>query len=164
MNPPPALLREHVRPSLDAFRNRFPLGLRVLVVDDNTDAADSLGELLGLVGAEVRVRYDGPAGLDAARDLRPQAGVLDIDMPGMDGCELARRLGEAAGSEPLLLVAVTGVSDPAARERARAAGFALHLAKPAEPEEVLLALGNYAWWLGARNQAAALRREPGHPG
>jgi CheY-like chemotaxis protein len=82
--------------------------LRVLVVDDNTDAADSLGLLLELNGAEVRVAYRGAEALALAAAYRPHVGFFDIDMPGMSGLELAREVRRRAGG-PLLLIDVTGV-------------------------------------------------------
>src|SRR5205823_1000103 len=80
---------------------------RVLVVDDNVDAADSLALLLRLAGQEVRVAYDGPTAVLIARAFRPQVALLDIGMPGMDGYELARRLREQPDTARPVLVALT---------------------------------------------------------
>jgi CheY-like chemotaxis protein len=114
---------------------------RVLVVDDNADAADSLAMLLQLSGQEVRVAYDGPTALTLARDFRPQVVLLDVGMPGMDGCEVARRLRQQPGPGPedLLLVAVTGWAQEEDQLDCQEAGFDCHLAKPVEPQ-VLQAL------------------------
>ncbi len=121
-----------------------PLSLRVLVVDDNRDAADSLAELLRLCGATVRVCYGGEEALAAgAFDV----GVLDVHMPGIDGCELAPRLRAAAAPRRVLLVALTGVSDDAARRRTAEAGFDLHLTKASAPEVLFAALTAFANWL-----------------
>jgi CheY-like chemotaxis protein len=154
MHPPPTVLDRHAVEVLDTLYARTPLPLRILVVDDNRDAANTLGTLLGLAGAAVRVCYDGPSALEAYHEFGPNVGLLDVYMPGMDGCELARRLDERAGDDPLLLVAVTGVSDPAARDRTGAAGFDLHLTKPADPGVMLYWLSGFAWWLRARDPAA----------
>jgi two-component system CheB/CheR fusion protein len=109
------------------------LARRLLVVDDNVDAADSLAMLLKLGGQEVRVAYDGPTALLVARAFRPQIVLLDIGMPGMDGYEVAGRLREDTELPPLLLVAVTGWGQDADKERSRQAGFDRHLVKPIEP-------------------------------
>src|SRR5205814_3084476 len=81
---------------------------RVLVVDDNADAADSLAEYLATAGHEVRTAYAGQEALEAARAYRPEAVLLDIGLPGMDGYEVARRLRQEPGLERALLVALTG--------------------------------------------------------
>lgn len=117
--------------------------LRVLVVDDNRDAADSLGDLLRLYGADVRVCYDAAAALDGT--FAPDAGVLDIDMPVVDGCELARGL-RAATTEKILLVALTGVGDADARRRTAEAGFDLHLTKGIATDVIVAPLAAFARW------------------
>jgi PAS domain S-box-containing protein len=110
-------------------------GRRILVVDDNVNAADSLGRLLSRFwGQEVRVAYDGPAALEVARSFRPEVVLLDIGLPGMDGCEVARRLRGEQGLADALLVAVTGWGQESDREMSRAAGFDHHLVKPVELE------------------------------
>jgi CheY-like chemotaxis protein len=123
------------------------LTLRVLVVDDNHDAADTLGDLLHFCGADVRVCHSAEDALEAAETFQFDAGVLDIHMPGMDGCQLAKLL--RAGAEPrrVLLVALTGVSDSAARQRTAEAGFDLHLTKTVAPDVLAAALGAFAAWL-----------------
>ncbi|HEX4608408.1 MAG TPA: response regulator [Urbifossiella sp.] len=105
----------------------------MLVADDNYDAADTLGGLLLLCGATVRVCCDGAEAAQLAEDFRPDVGLFDANMPGLDGCGLARRARDLAGRRPLLLVAITGVSDHEAQRRTAAAGFNLHLTKPADP-------------------------------
>ena len=120
--------------------------LRVLVVDDNRDAADSLADLLGLCGAEVRVCYTAEAALALVDEFDFEAGVFDIHMPGIDGCELARRL-RAVATRRVLLVALTGVSDDAARRRTADAGFDLHLTKSSAPELLVAALTAFARWV-----------------
>jgi CheY-like chemotaxis protein len=133
-----------------------PLTLRVLVVDDNRDAADSLSDLLRLCGADVQVCYSAETALEQVGTFDFQAGVLDIHMPGgIDGCELARRL--RAGAEPkrVLLVALTGVSDDAARRRTAEAGFDLHLTKSSAPDVLVAALVAFTRWLAEHPQAPA---------
>jgi CheY-like chemotaxis protein len=136
------------RPAQDALWGMLPLDLRVLVVDDNRDAADSLATLLDTCGADVRTCYDGQAALTVATGFDPAAALLDVDMPGMDGCELARklRLRATAAGRQLLLVAITGVDDPGARARADAAGFDLFLTKPADPVALIRTLVQYRCW------------------
>jgi PAS domain S-box-containing protein len=109
---------------------------RVLVVDDNRDAADLLAETLRLQGHETAVAYDGPTALVMAAELRPDLAFLDIGLPVMDGYELARRL-RTMGLRPLTLVAITGYGQPADRARSAAAGFDQHLVKPVGIERAL---------------------------
>jgi PAS domain S-box-containing protein len=104
---------------------------RVLVVDDNVDAADSLALLLRLAGHDVRVAHDGPSALEAARAERPDAVFLDLGMPGMDGYEVARRLRQESGLDGVRLVALTGWGQDEDRRRTQEAGFDQHLVKPA---------------------------------
>jgi PAS domain S-box-containing protein len=108
-------------------------GHRVLVVDDNRDAAVSLATLLRLKGHEVRVAHDGPSAVTMASAFRPRMVFLDIGMPDMDGYEVARRMRQQAGSEPLVLAALTGWGQEEDRRRTMAAGFDHHLVKPPEP-------------------------------
>src|SRR5207249_4670258 len=85
--------------------------MRVLVVDDNRDAADTLATLLRLEGHEVRVAYDGPSALAAARDFEPQVALLDFQMPRMHGGDVALHLRRQAGPEGMTIIAASGV-DP----------------------------------------------------
>lgn len=123
------------------------LRLRVLVVDDNHDAADTLADLLRLCGGEVRVCYDAEAALEAVGGFDFEAGVLDVHMPGTDGCQLARKLRAVATPKRVLLIALTGVSDEAARRRTAEAGFDLHLTKASAPEVLVAALDAFSRWL-----------------
>jgi signal transduction histidine kinase len=110
-------------------------GRRVLVADDNRDAADTLAELLRALGAEVVVAYDGMQALRLAECFGPDVAVLDIGMPGQDGCAVASALRERRDGKPLKLIALTGWGQAADRERVAAAGFDHHLLKPVgEPE------------------------------
>jgi two-component system CheB/CheR fusion protein len=105
---------------------------RVLVVDDNHDAADSLGTLLGLLGADVCVVYNGQEALKALATFRPAVVLLDIDMPDMDGYEVARRIREQPTSQDMTLIALTGWGQETDRTRSEFAGFDHHLIKPAD--------------------------------
>lgn len=105
---------------------------RVLVVDDNRDAAISLGRLLKLLGAEVRVVHDGPAALEALTPYHPTIVLLDIGMPGMDGYEVARRIREDQEHRSITLIALTGWGQEDDRRRSNQAGFDHHLLKPAD--------------------------------
>jgi signal transduction histidine kinase/ActR/RegA family two-component response regulator len=116
------------------------LSRRVLAVDDNADAVESLALLLGVLGHEVRTASDGPAALETAAAFRPDVVLLDIGLPGMDGYEVARRLRDEAGLKETLLVAVTGYGQEEDRRRAEQAGFDAHLTKPAHPGELLAVL------------------------
>jgi PAS domain S-box-containing protein len=122
-------------PSWEAVGKNSARPLRVLVVDDNMDAAQSLSFMLGRWGYDVRVTYDGPRALEEAAAGRPDVVLLDIGMPGMDGYVVARRLREVAGNEKMVLVAVTGYGQDEDRFRALQAGFDYHLVKPVEPGE-----------------------------
>ena len=105
---------------------------RILVVDDNRDAAQALKLLLESDGHEVRVAGDGAGGLALARQYEPDVALLDIGLPNMDGYELARRMREEPALEGTLLVAVTGYGQMHDRARASASGFNHHLVKPVE--------------------------------
>jgi signal transduction histidine kinase/ActR/RegA family two-component response regulator len=108
---------------------------RVLVVDDNRDAADSLALVLRAGGHEVRVAYDGRSALQEARAFRPELVILDIGLPGgLDGYEVARRLRQEAGCGGAVLAALTGFGQEEDRRRAQEAGFDAHLVKPADPD------------------------------
>jgi len=120
--PGPMCVSEHVA--------RSPTGMRVLVVDDNVDAAQTLRELLVTLGHESAVAYDGVAALELAGSFKPDIAMLDIGLPVMDGYELARRLREQLGPEKPRLIAVTGYGQEADQARAREAGFSHYLVKP----------------------------------
>jgi CheY-like chemotaxis protein len=113
---------------------------RILVVEDHADTARTLSMLLRLKGHETRSAPDGPSGLAEALSWRPDCVVCDIGLPGMDGWQLGARLRAELGPS-VVLVAVSGYCADADVERSREAGFDRHLAKPAEPAELLAALG-----------------------
>ena len=113
-----------------------PLGPLVLVVDDCPDAANSLALLLKCWGYQAEVAYDGPSALAAALARPPAAVLLDLVMPGMGGCEVARRLRGRPWTTGALLVALTGSGREEDMRLCYAAGFDLHLLKPYDPEEL----------------------------
>ncbi len=123
--------------------------VRVLLVEDNPDAASTLREALELLGHEVHVATDGDAGLRAAERLDPSVVICDIGLPGIDGYEVARRL--SARGDPPLLVAVTGYALPEDRRRALEAGFVHHLAKPIRIDDLARVIGS----AGERGAAAS---------
>ena len=107
-------------------------GVKVLVADDNRDAADSLQRILSLYGYEVEVAYDGTAAIRLDGDFRPEVAVLDIGMPGANGFEVARSIRENRGAG-VTLIALTGWGQEGDRRRAMEAGFDYHLTKPVDP-------------------------------
>jgi len=115
-----------------------PSGLycKIVVADDNRDAADSLKMLLDLAGHEVFVAYNGQQALDLGARERPQAFVLDVGMPDLTGYEVARRIRQQAWGRGVLLLAVTGWGQDDDKEQAKAAGFDFHFTKPVNPQEV----------------------------
>lgn len=109
---------------------------RILLVDDNRDLAQSMGELLTHMGYEVRVAFSGAEALDTARDMEPHAVILDIGLPDMDGCEVARQLREDPRFERTLLVAMTGYGITGDETDARVSGFDRQLVKPVASADV----------------------------
>jgi CheY-like chemotaxis protein len=110
--------------------------LRVLVVDDNRDAADSLAVLVGLWGHDVRPAYDAASALSVAHAHRPHVVLLDLAMPQTDGLQLARQLEQEVGLEDAALVVVTGYADRPHRCQAAAAGLQHYLVKPVDLQEL----------------------------
>jgi CheY-like chemotaxis protein len=126
-------------------------GQRILVVDDNIDAAESLGVLLRCLGADVSTAYNGAAALECMTTRKPAVVVFDIGMPGMDGYELARRTRATPEGADILLIALTGWGDD--EERRRAAGIDHHLVKPVD-------LGVIESLLASRRGVAVASRAP----
>jgi len=112
---------------------RSDISRRVLVVDDNEDATETLELLLQLWGHEVRVAYDGESALAQAAELQPDIILLDIGLPGMSGYEVARRLRALPENRDAMLVAVTGYGQDSDRRQSQEAGFDHHLVKPVPP-------------------------------
>jgi CheY-like chemotaxis protein len=114
------------------------VGQRVLIADGNVDAAESLALLLRLQGHEVVTAHTGAEALVAAQTFQPDAAFLAMYLPGLDGCEVCRRLCDgAAGHRPRTLVALTGCGQDTDRKATRAAGFDHHIIKPADPNTIL---------------------------
>ncbi|MEO6027626.1 MAG: ATP-binding protein [Candidatus Binatia bacterium] len=110
----------------------FPSGHRILVIDDNHDAAESLSLLLESSGNELRTAFDGLEGLLAAETFKPDAILLDIGLPKMNGYEVARRIRKEPWGKDILLIALTGWGQKEDREQSRSAGFNNHLIKPVD--------------------------------
>lgn len=106
--------------------------LRVLVVDDNRDSAESMALLLRATGHDVRTASDGPSALVAAPEYKPQYVLLDIGLPGMNGYAVARRLRDLPELGSPVLIAMTGYGQEEDRKRSREAGFDHHLVKPVD--------------------------------
>ena len=117
-------------------------GHRVMVVDDNRDAAESLGMLLRLRGMHVHVAHDGASALKAFPTFHPTVVLLDLGMPGMDGYEVAEQIRRRPDSGKVTLIALTGWGHAEFRQRSRESGFAHHLVKPVELDALLGLLGS----------------------
>lgn len=124
---------------------------RILIVDDNVDAADSLSDILQLYGHVVRVAYEGQAALEQAREFAPQIVVLDIGLPGMDGNEVCRRLLQRPETKQAIMVALTGYGNDDAYYRTKESGFHSHLLKPVNAQDLLQILAKLAMRAGRKN-------------
>jgi CheY-like chemotaxis protein/two-component sensor histidine kinase len=113
---------------------------RILVVDDNIDAANSLATLLELRGHRVRTCFDGSAAFEAASRSNPDVAFIDLNMPHVSGIELSRMIRGQPWGRQLKLIALTGMGQPDDHARTRAAGFDQHLTKPVDPEELASAI------------------------
>jgi CheY-like chemotaxis protein len=113
---------------------------RVLIIDDTKDAADSLCALLGDCGLACASALDGPSGLEMVARFAPDAILLDLGLPGLDGYEVARRIRATPDGQRYLLIAITGYGEDRDRGRSSEAGFDAHLVKPVEVEQVLTIL------------------------
>ncbi len=123
-------------PASDASSPESPApksDLRILIVDDNRDGADSLAMVLEVMGNETRIAYDGQEGVDAARVWRPDLILLDIGLPKLNGYEACRRIRAQPGGEGAVIIAVTGWGQEEDRRRSKEAGFDHHLVKPVDP-------------------------------
>jgi CheY-like chemotaxis protein len=127
LNPPPA----------DSRGNDARRALRILVVDDLVDAAESLAIYLRMLGHTVRTAYDGLAALAAASQFGPHVILLDIGLPKLDGYRVAEQLRQHAELQSACLIAISGFGQAADVESARAAGFDHHFIKPVEPAVLL---------------------------
>ena len=132
-------------PVIDGGAERAPYaGHRILVVDDNRDAADALASLLELEGNEARVAHDGIAAVEAAGARRPDVMLVDIGLPGLNGYEVAARIRLEPWGASVLLVALTGWGHPEDRAKSQEAGFDYHLVKPVELADLTELLARHA--------------------
>ncbi len=123
------------------MQNKTEAFQRVLVVDDNQDAAEMLGMLIEMLGNQVRSANNGADALSIAEDFAPQVVILDLGMPGMDGFETARKIRAAPWGKNLLLVALSGWGQEDDKRQTKAAGFDHHLVKPADLADLQQVLG-----------------------
>ncbi len=134
---PRALHRDAARAPVELVAENAGQGHRLLVVDDNRDAADTLAVLLAVMGHEVRMANDGATALSVAADFRPDAIFLDIGLPGMNGYEVARRLRELPDFATVSLIAFTGYGQDEDYRRVREAGFDHHMVKPVRAADLV---------------------------
>ena len=111
--------------------------LRILIVDDNRDSADSLGMLLQIMGNDIRVAHDGQEGVDVAEEFRPEVVLLDIGLPRLNGYEACRRIRELPWGRSVVLIALTGWGQEDDRRRSHEAGFDHHMVKPVDPQDLM---------------------------
>jgi PAS domain S-box-containing protein len=133
---PVVLMSAHQPPPATETGQPTARPLRLLVVDDNVDTAESLAMLLRTAGHDARMAHDGPQALEAALDYRPNVVLLDIGLPGLDGFEVAKRIRKQPVLQNVVLVAMTGYGQETDRQRSQEAGFDHHLVKPARFEQV----------------------------
>ncbi|MES1147483.1 MAG: ATP-binding protein [bacterium] len=117
---------------LEGQGTKNQIGKRVLVVDDNQDAANTMGAFLRMRGAEVQVAFDGEAALAAADEMHPQVVLLDLSMPGKSGYDVAGLIRQTPWGADALVIAISGHSQPEDRRHTQTSGFDHHLAKPAD--------------------------------
>jgi len=140
--------------SVDEAEHSVRSSFRILVVDDNRDGADSLAEMLKMVGNDTRTAYDGQAGVDAAGEFRPDVILLDIGLPKLNGYEACRRIRNEPWGAGVVLIALTGWGQDEDRRRSHEAGFDRHLVKPVDPQALMKLLAR----LGVGHNADARRQ------
>ena len=140
------------RPPGDTLNGQAGPNKRILLADDNRDAAESLAIILRLEGHEVELAHDGLAALRAFEATKPDVALLDIGMPKSNGYEVARQIRAVPGGAEVLLIAITGWAQDSDKARSRAAGFDHHLTKPIEPESLIELLGS-----ASRNARSTVR-------
>ena len=128
---------------------------RILVVDDNRDGADSLSEVLRIMGNDTRTAYDGQEGVDVAGEFQPDVLLLDIGLPKLNGYEVCRRIRKQSWGKNIVLIAVTGWGQDDDRRRSKEAGFDHHLVKPVDPQALMKLLagldGDKPGYVGMRS-------------
>ena len=147
------IVRLPLRPTAPAVQEQKPVApqpkihRRVLIADDNQDAAVSLSMLLETMGHEMRVVADGIAAMEMADAFRPEVVILDLDMPKMNGYQVARTLRARSWGQGMLLIALSGLASESDQEDAHRAGFDAHLAKPVAITDLqaLLVRGKEGW-------------------
>jgi PAS domain S-box-containing protein len=149
------LLHDEVRALERRTAARDPGRKRLLLVEDNPDIGETLRDLLQMFGHRVELAGDGLRGVQVALATRPDAALVDIGLPGIDGYEVARRLRATDAGKEIVLVALTGYGRPEDRERAIQSGFDAHLVKPVDPDELNQLLATLAERRGERREQAA---------
>jgi PAS domain S-box-containing protein len=134
------------------------VGIRVLLVDDNTDASFTLATLLRLEGHDVAVAREGTQALKLAAEFKPHVVLLDIGLPGMDGYEVARRLRSEPSTSSTVIIAVTGYSHAEARAQSKSAGFDQHMVKPIDPSALMRCIATLRAGVRAGGTDAVARR------
>ena len=119
-------------------------GMRILIADDNVDAASTLAILLELLGNKVKQVNDGAAAVEAAASFRPQVALIDIGMPKLNGYQVCRQIRQQEGGMAMVIIAVTGWGQPEDRRKSADAGFNHHLVKPVDPSELTQLLAKIA--------------------
>jgi CheY-like chemotaxis protein len=114
--------------------------MRVMLVDDHEDSLVSVGRLLRLLGYEVRAERDGLNALSCAKEFQPDVALIDLSLPGIDGCDVARGLRAQVATRDTWLIAMTGWATEESASRTRDAGFDLHLVKPLSVHELTTAI------------------------
>jgi CheY-like chemotaxis protein len=127
---------ETAAPDVPAKSEQNMKGLHILVVEDNEDTANTTAMLLRHYGHEVRIAPDGPAALQAAKERLPDVVLVDIGLPGMDGYEVAMKIGEQPNEKRPLFIAVTGFGSEGYYRLAQGATIDVHLLKPVKPEQL----------------------------
>jgi DNA-binding response OmpR family regulator len=130
---------------------------RVVVVDDNHDAADMLADLLGVQGFKVRTAYNGTDGIRLMQEYEPRIGILDIGLPDILGYDIATAAREQL-HENVLLIAVTGWGSEEDVERALEAGFDVHVTKPADPADLIALIQQRCWEVGENMRSGRVRK------
>ena len=122
---------------------RFTETMRILVVEDDDESAQSTAKLLRIWGHEVRLAKDGPTALNAVANALPDVVLIDIGLAGMDGCELAQKIRERSDIRRPLFIAITGYGADEDRRRSAEAGIDLHLVKPYDPKQLHMLLERF---------------------